>query len=88
MIEKIDNNQIPEVLKEVSKQPQSSNRSQNSPEDASLQISNEYLIEQAKNLPSENTNAVEQARRLILSGQLDTPENIKAAAQAIAKFGI
>lgn len=57
-------------------------------QDASLQITNESLIQQSQQLPSQDSSAVEDAKKLILSGQLDTPENIRAAAEAIIKFGV
>jgi hypothetical protein len=88
MIDKIENNQVPELMKDASKQAGASIRKNNSLEDASLQITSESQIIQANQSPEQNTNAVEEARQLILSGQLDTPENIRAAAQAIAKFGV
>jgi hypothetical protein len=56
--------------------------------DASLQISYSSLIEQAKQSQQQEAITVEQAQKLIASGQLDTPENIRAAAEAIAKLGI
>ena len=45
-------------------------------------------IEQAQQIPSEDTGAVQQARELLSSGQLDSPENIRAAAEAIVKSGV
>jgi len=88
MIEKIDNNQVPDVLKDISKQSGPSAPKANNLEDASLQITHQEIIEQAGQVPSQDINAVEEARKLILSGQLDTPENIRAAAENIAKFGV
>jgi hypothetical protein len=88
LIEKIKNNQISNILKESSKQLDSSKSSENTQADALLQVSHDSLIEQAKQVPSEDENAVQKARQLLLSGQLDTPENIRAAAEAIVKFGI
>lgn len=89
MIEKIENNQVPDILKELSSKPsESSKGSANNLTDASLQISNSSLIEQAKQVPTEDANVVQQARQLLLSGKLDTPENIRAAAEAIVKFGV
>jgi hypothetical protein len=88
MIEKIDNNQVPDVMKDISKQSGPSAQKANNQPDAALQITHQEIIEQAGQLPAEDINAVEQARKLILSGQLDTPENIRAAAQALAKFGV
>jgi hypothetical protein len=89
MIEKVKNNQISDILKESSsKQLEQSKGSENTQADASLQVTHDSLIEQAKQIPSEDANAVQKARQLLLSGQLDTPENIRAAAEAIIKFGI
>jgi hypothetical protein len=56
--------------------------------DASLQVSYDSLIEQAKQIPPEDASIVQQARELLSSGQLDNTENIRAAAEAIVKFGI
>jgi hypothetical protein len=87
MIEKIENNQLSDLMKGTSKQSAPSTPA-NIQEDASLQITHESLIQQASQVPSQNFNAVEEAKQLILSGQLDTPENIRAAAESIVKFGI
>jgi hypothetical protein len=89
MIEKIDKNQISGILKESSsRQPGLPKNSESDQADASLQISYDSLIEKTKQLPKEDIDAVQKARQLLLSGQLDSPENIRAAAEAIIKFGI
>jgi hypothetical protein len=89
MLEKIDNNQVPGILKESSpKQPDPSRVPASNEGDASLQVSYDSLIEQAKQIPPEETNIVQQARQLLLSGQLESPENIRAAAENIVRFGI
>jgi len=89
MIKKVENSQIPDILKESSPvQASSSNLPAKTGLDASLQVSCDSLIEQANQIPPEDANAIQQARELLLSGQLDSPENIRAAAEAIVKFGI
>ena len=89
MIEKIENNQVPDILKESSAmQPSSSNIPAKTGLDASLQVSYDSLIKQAKQILPEDTNVVQRARELLLSDQLESPENIRAAAEAIVKFGI
>ena len=89
MIEKIENNQVPDILKESSAMQSSpSNISAKTGLDVSLQISYDSLIEQAKQIPPEDASVIQQARELLLSGQLDNPENIRAAAEAIVKFGV
>ena len=89
MIEKIENNQVPDILKEsAAMKPSSSNIPAKAEVDASLQVSYDSLIEQAKQIPPEDTSVIQKMRELILSGQLDNPENIRQAAEAIVKFGI
>jgi arginine utilization protein RocB len=89
MIDKINNNQISNILKDSSsKQSNVSNAEANSQADASLQVSYGSLVEKAKQIPSEDVDAVERARQMLLSGELDSPENIRKAAENIAKFGI
>jgi len=60
----------------------------NAQADATLQINFDRLIEQANKIPAEDTDAVQKARQLLQSGQLDTPANIKEAAENILKFGV
>ncbi len=89
MLEKINNNQIPDILKESSAmQPSPSDAPKNDQADASVHVSYDFLIEQAKQPPQEDPDAVQRARQLLLSGQLDCPENNRAAAEKIVKFGI
>jgi len=89
MIEKIENNQVPDISKESSAlQANPSNTPAKTGMDASLQVSYDSLIEQAKQIPLEDAGVVQQARQLLSSGQLDNPENIRAAAEAIVKFGL
>lgn len=89
MIEKVENNQVPGILKESSAMQSSpSSISAKTGLDASLQVSYDSLIEQAKQIPQEDASVVQRARELLLSGQLDDPEKIRAAAEAIVKFDI
>jgi len=89
MIGKIDNNQIQDILKESSFQQNEPPRiPENNEVDASLQVSYDSLIEKAMQIPQTDTKAVQQAQELLLSGQLESPENIQAAAQNIINFGI
>jgi len=89
MIENINNKQVSDILKESSfKRPDSANSPTDKQLDALLEVQYASLIEQATQSPTENPSAVERARQLLLSGQLDSPENIRAAAEAILKFGI
>ena len=89
MINKVNNNPISEILKDLTaKQTDSSGVAKNNTADASLQVSYEAVIEKAQEASAEDTGAVERARRLILSGELDSPENIRKAAENIVKFGV
>lgn len=89
MINKIGNNQVSDILREAPpKQAGSCGVSDNCKADASLQVSHDALIEKAQQAPAEDTDAVTRARQLILSGELDSPENIRKAAENIAKFGV
>jgi hypothetical protein len=89
MLDKINNNRISDILKEAfPKQAAPVTGDANDQADASLQVSYDSLIEQAKQPQPPEADAVEQARKLIASGQLDTPENIRSAAEAITKLGI
>jgi hypothetical protein len=56
--------------------------------DATLQISFADLIEKAKQSSAANTDSVQEARELLLSGKLTSPENIRSAAENILDFGI
>jgi hypothetical protein len=90
MIDKIDINQISDHFDGSS--TGKSNHSKaitNNEADATLQIDNARLIEQAINSqPTTDTDAVQKAKELIQSGQLDNPANIKEAAANIIKFGV
>jgi len=89
MIDKININQIPDP-RQVGDGP-SQNRPKpavNDQADATLQIDFGRLIEQAINTPPAQSDAVQKARELLESGQLDNPANIKEAAENIIKFGL
>jgi hypothetical protein len=56
--------------------------------DDSLQIRFDTLIEKAKQPIAPDNTAVQRARELLLSGKLDTVDNIHQAAENIVKLGI
>jgi hypothetical protein len=88
MIEKINSEQLHKFVEKAGPQnpPAGKARASNEP-DATLQADFAPLIEQAK-LPPDESAAVEKARELLKSGQLETSENIRQAAENIAKLGI
>ena len=89
MIEKIDANQIPDILeKSPSKQPDSAKTPPNNGVDASLQVNYASLIEKANQASQTDSEAVQRAQELLLSDQLESPENTRAAAEDIIMFGI
>jgi hypothetical protein len=89
MIEKISANQTSPILGNTPLQSVDPAKSRPANDlDATLQISFADLIEKAKQSPTMGTDAVQEARELLLSGKLTTPENIRSAAQNMLDFGI
>ena len=89
MIEKIDNNQISEILKESSpKQSDPAKTLTGNEIDASLQVNYDSLIEKALETTLNDTDVVQNAQKLLSTGQLESPENIQQAAENIINFGI
>ena len=89
MIEKIDNNPVNNVVdKSSSDQGNIAANSTGSEVDALVQVDHDSLIEKASQLPQSDPNAVERARELLASGELESDANIRAAAENIIKFGI
>jgi hypothetical protein len=56
--------------------------------DAALHVSFDDLIGKAKDSAEVEATAIEEARQLLLSGQLTSHENIVSAAQNILNSGI
>jgi hypothetical protein len=89
MIDKINNNQISDILNDSSaRQAGQAKVSASNNEDALLQISYDALIEKANQAKPEEGDAVQRARQLLLSGELEKPENIRDAAENLLTFGI
>ena len=89
MIEKINNNQINNIVGRTSSDPETTTTNSTGSEvDALVQVNHDGLIEQASQLPQSDPNAVELARELLASGELESDENLRAAAENIIKFGI
>ncbi len=89
MINKINNNQVSEPLKEAcARQSNCLRPSADENTDVSLQVSYGPLVEKAQHAPAQDASAVERARHLLLTGQLDNPQNIRKAAENILKFGV
>ena len=88
MIGKIDTNQIPLEPGSSSGQLNAASAFPNSNVDVSVQVKYADLIEGAMRMTQTDTERVQQARDLLLSGQLERSENIRKAAENILKFGI
>jgi hypothetical protein len=89
MIEKVDNNQIQNFLgKPSAKLPNLTPAVSGNDADVSVQVDYASFIDAAIQTPKTDSQAVEKARQLLLSGQLESPENIKQAAENIITFGI
>ena len=56
--------------------------------DATLQVNFADLINLAKESAVADTNALEEAKELLLSGELTNPQNVRSAAEEILRFGI
>jgi len=72
-------------------QPNSRNTARvlsNEDADASLRVDYASLIDKAVQIPEADSAAVQQARELLLSGELESPKNIRKAAENIVRFGI
>ena len=89
MIGKIQANQIRELLEALSsRQPNAGSNVPNSDADVSVQVNHKSLIDQAIKPPQDDAKIIEAARKLLLSGKLESPENCQEAAENIVKLGI
>ena len=86
MINKINNNSNYELFKKLTNEQQQSARKTDLRD--SLQINSAELMEKVNQAQSDSSSAVQKAQQLLLSGKLDSPENIQKAAENIADFGI
>jgi len=89
MIEKVDTNQIQSFLgKTPSRIKNDVAAFTGNDAEVSVQVDYASLIENAIKVPQTDSKDVEQAKKLLLSDQLENPENIQKAAENIINFGI
>jgi hypothetical protein len=89
MIGKIQANQLRELLQALSsRQPGSGNPVTNTDADVSVQVNYNSLIDMAMQPLPADDDVIASARRLLLSGKLESTENCRKAAENIIKFGI
>ncbi|MHC4666483.1 MAG: hypothetical protein ACYS9T_11115 [Planctomycetota bacterium] len=86
---KIDTNQIPDFLDKSSyKQLNSAKALSSNDADASLLINYASLIDKATEISQVDAEAVQRAQELLQSDEIDSPDNIRKAAEDIIGFGI
>lgn len=88
MINKIDNNQPLIEPGPASGQPNPPRPLPKTGDDVSVQVDYASLIEQALQTPQDEALRIQQARDLLLSGELESPQRIREAAENILKFGV
>lgn len=89
MIDKINTNQVRELLEESSsRKPKSRGAVPNDGADVSVQVNYAALIDKAMQPSQKDVDAVNAARKLLLSGLLESKQKIREAAKNIIKFGI
>jgi len=89
MIEEVNTNPIRDFLEaSSSRQPDSAGPHPNDDEDVSVQVDYASLIDQAMQSPQTDNQTIQRARELLLSGELESLDNILEAAENIVTFGI
>ncbi|MCK4886794.1 MAG: hypothetical protein KAS96_05350 [Planctomycetes bacterium] len=90
MINSVNNDKIQNLLtQQTANQTKKSVAKPETGKNAELQANFASLIEKAIQADSQqNPDAVQNAKKLLLSGELDNIENIRKAAQNIIDFGI
>ena len=88
MIEEVNTNPIRDFLETSSRQPGSAGPLPNDDEDVSVQVDYASLIDQAMQTPQTDTQTIQRALELLLSGELESQEYITEASENIVTFGI
>ena len=88
MIEKINSGHIQDIPENLLKQHSPARPPAGGDADASFHVDYASLIERAVQNPDTDAAAVEQAKQLLLSGELESPLNIRTAAENIVRFGV
>jgi len=89
MIEKINITNRPLIeTGSSSGQPNSSGALPGNDMDVDVKVDYGSLIEKAMQEPQTDAQIVQKARYLLMSGELESPERIRKAAENIVEFGI
>lgn len=75
------------MAKAFAREARNTEPGQNRPADASLQADYAVLIKQASAALADNNTDLQKVKELLETGKLETSQNIKQAAQNIARFG-
>lgn len=89
MIDKINNEFSQNYADKINPhKPEGGKPGQKPSPDAVLNTDYAILYDKANKIPTEDTASLEKARQMFLSGQLDSPENIRSAAENIINLGL
>ena len=88
MIDNVTNNVGQALGKTPLPHPDPANMRPPSDPDATIQVQFADILNQAKQAEEADSDAVQKARELLLSGRLTSPENVRAAAESILDFGV
>jgi len=87
MIDKIDINSIPELPGKPTSKQAETNEKTSSTADATLEVNYEPLIQKALESPESDATQVAKAKELIATGELESTDNVQAAAKEIIDLG-
>jgi hypothetical protein len=85
---RIDTSGIQDFLERPRSSQESSPRAVANNEQDASQVDFASVIDAAMQTPQTDSDVLERARELLESGQLESEQNIRAAAENIIKFGI
>ena len=89
MIEKVNIHQIQSFTETTSrKQPNNAPAFNDKDADLSVRVDYASFIDKAMKIPQTDSQDVEKAKKLLISGELEKPENFLKAAKNIVTFGI
>lgn len=88
MVDKITSNSVQNLLYNTASQQLNGLKTNSSRPGVEISGEMENLIKKVASNEQNDIDAVKQARELLLSGQLETPENIQQAAENMLDFGI
>lgn len=88
MLQKIDANHLPIESGSSPRQPNSAGALPDSDADVSVQVDYASLIDEAMQPPQTGADAVQEAKELLLSGELENPAAFERAAEDMGIFGV